>query len=83
VTANRSLVSTIHDAIDGVTTTVEEIHRSVADLPLEALGSITPLKDALDEVRAAQDRSIAAVYELIRTVNARVRRLTTGGGPRR
>ena len=62
MTTRKNLVATIHDAIDTVTTTVENVHKQVADVPLEVLGEITSLTDTLDEVRAAQARSIAAVY---------------------
>jgi hypothetical protein len=84
MSATKTFATTIHDAIDEVTTTVEGVHKSIADLPLEALGniSISPLEKTLDEIRAAQARSIGAVYELIRNVNGRVRRLTTGSRAR-
>ena len=75
--ATKNLATTIHDAIDQVTTAAEGVHKTVADVPLELLGEWAPLRGALDEVRAAQARSIAAVYGLIRTVNSRVRRLTS------
>ena len=82
MSAPKNLATRIHDVVDDVTTRVEGLHRSVADYPLEVLGgTITPLEQALDQVRSAQARSIAAVYELIRTVNGRVRRLT-GSAPR-
>jgi hypothetical protein len=78
MSAPKNLATRIHDVVDDVTTRVEGLHRSVADFPLEVLGSITPLEQALDQVRSAQARSIGAVYQLIRTVNGRVRRLTAG-----
>jgi hypothetical protein len=81
-TNKKTLATTIHDAINDVTTAVEDVHKSVADLPLDVLAGITPLKAALDEVRAAQARSIGALYDLVRKVNARVRRLTAGAPPR-
>ena len=76
MSAPKNLVTRIHDAVDDVTTRVEGIHRSVADFPLEVLGGITPLEHALDQVRSAQARSIGALYDLIRTVNGQVRRIT-------
>jgi hypothetical protein len=82
MTETRTLASTIHDAIDDVTTTVEEIHRSVADLPLDVLVGIAPLKDTVEEVRTVQAKSISAVYALVREVNDRVRRLTTNAAAR-
>jgi len=63
--------------IDDVTTAVEGVHKSVADLPLLVLGEITPFKETLDEVKVTQDQTIGAVYGLVRSINAQVRRLTT------
>jgi uncharacterized protein with von Willebrand factor type A (vWA) domain len=73
----KTVAGAVHDAIDNVTTTVEEIHRSVADIPLDILGGIAPLRDTVEEVRRVQSRSITAVYDLVREVNDRVRDLTT------
>lgn len=82
MSAPKNLATRIHDVVDDVTTRVEGIHRSVADFPLEVLGGITPLDRALAQVRSAQARSIGALYHLIRTVNRRVRRMTTGPASR-
>ena len=73
----KNLVPTVHDTIDDVTRAVEDIHRSVADLPLDLLGRLTSLETTLEPVRDGQARSIAAVYDLVRQVNARVRQLTS------
>ena len=72
-----SLIRTIHDTIDEMTTTVEDIHRSVAAIPLDALDALAPVHGAIEEVRAVQDRSISAVYDTIRAVNRGVERLAT------
>jgi len=72
----RNIAATIHDTINDVTTAVEEIHRSIAEAPLDVVGSIEPLERPIKEVRAVQDRSITAIYGLIRKVNDRVGELT-------
>ena len=72
----KNLVPTVHDTIDDVTRAVEDIHKSVADLPFDLFGRLTSL-ETLDPVRDGQARSITAVYDLVRQVNARVRQLTT------
>ena len=77
-----NLVAVIHDAIDEVTTTVERIHRSIVDFPLDALRGVAPIKGAVDEVRSVQDRSIGAVYDLVRRINREVQELTTGAPAR-
>jgi hypothetical protein len=73
----ETVAGSIHDAIDDVTTTVEEIHRSIAEVPLDLLAGFTPFTETIAEVRTVQAQSIGAVYDLIREVNDRVRRLTT------
>jgi hypothetical protein len=78
MSTTRTLATTVHDVIDQVTTTAQEIHESVAELPLDVLGTVTPLRPTLDEVRALQSRSIGAVYGLVRTINTQVRDLITG-----
>jgi len=77
MTGPRRIAATVHDVIDDVTTTAAEIHKSVADVPLQVLGEITPFKDTLEDVKVTQDRTIDAIYGLIRSINGQVRRLTT------
>jgi len=71
-----TLAPAVYDAIDEVTRAVEDIHKSVADLPLDIFGRLTALETALQPVRDNQARSIAAAYDLVRLVNSRVRDLT-------
>jgi hypothetical protein len=74
----RGIAATVHDTIDEVTSTVEGIHKSIAELPLDVLAEITPLKHTFEELKVTQNNTIEAVYALVRKVNDRVRRLTTG-----
>ena len=71
----REISDLIHDAIATGATSVEEIHKSIAELPLEVLEEVEPLRKVAREVRQAQDRSISAVYRLIRKVNDQVQKL--------
>ena len=71
------MIATVHDTIEDVTRAAEDIHKSAADLPLDLFGRLTSLETTLEPVRDGQARSIAAVYHLVRQVNARVRKLTT------
>ena len=73
-----NLVTTIHDAIDEVTTTIERIHQSIAELPLDALHRVGPLEGAVDEVQSVQRRSIGAVYDLVRKINREVQHFVQG-----
>ena len=72
----RTIAATVHDMIDDVSTTVEDIHRAVAEYPLTVLGEITPFKETLDDVKTTQDQTIEAVYGLVRSINAQARRIT-------
>jgi hypothetical protein len=62
----------IHDLVNEVTTTVEDLHRSIAELPLTFLESVKPLEEPIKEIRDVQARSITAIYGLIRRINDRV-----------
>jgi hypothetical protein len=70
------IAARIHAAIDEVTTAVEDIHRSIAAVPLAAVAAIEPLERPVAEVREIQDRSISAAYGLVRRVNQRIGELT-------
>lgn len=62
------LQAIVQDAIDRGATSVEEVHRSIAALPLDVLDKIAPLQ-ATQTVRGVQDATIGAVYDSIRLVN--------------
>ncbi len=82
MTDSRGIAAAVHDAIDEVTSAVEDIHKSIAGFPLDVLGEIAPLKDTVGQVKNTQAQTIAAVYGLVRRVNDRVRQLTTGADAR-
>jgi hypothetical protein len=66
------LVKLIQDSIDKGATTVEEIHKSIADLPLKILEGSELLKGPAKEVRHVRDHTIGALYDVIRKVNEEV-----------
>ena len=68
----KALASFIQDAIDKGATTVEEIHKSIADLPLKMLEESDLLKGPAKEVRRVQDHTIGAIYDVIRGINHQV-----------
>ena len=74
---DTTLTTWIQDAMDRGATTVEEIHKAVAELPLDVLEQNGLFERTAAEVREVQDRSIGAVYDLIRDVNRRVGELAT------
>jgi hypothetical protein len=77
MTEPRSLSATVHEAIDDVTTAVESIHQAVAEFPLAVLAEITPFKDTLDDVKTTQHEAIEAIYDLVRSINREVQRVTS------
>jgi hypothetical protein len=50
----------------------ENVHRTVAGLPLDLLERIGRLKRPVARVRKLQDRSITATYDMLRGVNREV-----------
>ena len=71
----KRIADLIQEAVDKGATTVEEVHKSIADLPLKVLEELELLKKPVKEVRRVQDRSIGAVYDLIRGINQQVGKL--------
>ena len=68
----KTLASFIQDAIDKGATTVEEIHKSIANLPLKMLEETELLRRPAKEVRRVQDQTIGAIYDVIRGINRQV-----------
>jgi hypothetical protein len=66
------LIRFIQDAIDKGATTVEEVHKSIADLPLRILEESELLKAPAKEAKRVQDHTIGAIYGLIREINEQV-----------
>jgi len=80
----RRLADLVRDAVEDGATSAEEIHKRIAGMPLDLLERIDVLQDAVGDVRKVQERSIGAVYELIRRVNREISRLALEvleGGP--
>ena len=62
----------VKDAIDKGATSVEQVHRSVAKMPLKYLAKINGVKSAATDAGDIQDKTIGHVYDLIQTVNDNV-----------
>jgi hypothetical protein len=74
----KGLASFIQDAIDKGATTVEEIHKSIVNLPLKVLEESELLGRPAKEVRRVQDQTIGAIYDVIRGINRQVGTLASG-----
>jgi hypothetical protein len=67
----------IQEAVDKGATSVEQVHRTIADLPLSALERRGLLGEEGRSARTLVDSSIGAVYETIRAVNREVGELAS------
>jgi len=70
----RRLVDLVQSEIDDGATTVEEIHKSIANLPLEILERLDLFEEHVKGARKVQEARIGAMYDLIRKVNDEVGR---------
>ena len=68
----KGLITLVQEAIENGATSVEEVHRTIANKPLEALKNIEPIAGPLDSFQQIQDQTIGNIYETIRMVNAQV-----------
>lgn len=62
----------VKEAIDKGAKSVEQVHRSVAKMPLKYLSQIEGVKSAAKDAGDIQDKTIGQVYDLIQTVNKNV-----------
>lgn len=65
----KTLIDVVRDAIARGASTVEEVVKSVSDMPLKKLGKLDPTK----RLRKVQNESIGTVGEAIRDINEQVR----------
>ena len=68
----KTLINLVQEEIDKGATTVEEVHKAIAALPLKVLEQSDLLKGPAKEVRRVQEHTIGAIYELIRDINDKV-----------
>ena len=71
----RKLADVVQREVDAGANTVEEIHRSIARMPLDVFAKLDIFEKATKDVRKLQDTSIGAIYDLIRKVNHEVAKL--------
>lgn len=73
----RRIAGLVQRAIDDGAKTVEEIHRSIASMPLDVLERLDVFEKTVKDVRKVQETSIGAIYDLIHKVNHEVGKLAT------
>jgi hypothetical protein len=71
----RRLADLVKREVDAGADSVEEIHRSIAAMPLDVLEKLDVLESTVKEVRKAQQVTIGAIYKLIHKVNHEVGKL--------
>ena len=73
----KTRVRFIEEAIEKGATTVEGVHKSIAQLPLKVLEESDLLRGPAKDVRRIQDHTIGVIYDLIRYINGQVGTLAT------
>jgi hypothetical protein len=68
----KALVRFIEEAIEKGATTVEDVHKSIAQLPLKILEETDVWRAPAKEVRRIQDHTIGAVYDLLWYIDEQV-----------
>jgi hypothetical protein len=71
----KRLVELVQREIDDGATSVEEIHKAVANLPLEVLDRLDIFEETSKGARKVQEATIGAMYDVIRKVNDEVGKL--------
>lgn len=78
-----SLQRLVEQAIEDGATTVEQVHRSIASMPFDALEKVDALQPTVEKVREVHDQTVGNIYETIRLLNDRAgeiaRTLLQGG----
>lgn len=68
----EALKDMVQQAVDRGATSVEDIHQTIAALPIDALEKAGLMKDDRLQLRERQRRAIALVYDTIRGINRQV-----------
>ena len=69
---DSGLASWIEETVEKTATSIEGIHKSIAEVPLEVMRTSGVLEQVADDVSDVQGRSIGAVYDVVRDLNHRV-----------
>ncbi len=68
----KKIKDLVQSEIDKGATTVEEVHKTIANMPLNMLSNIGILQEPLDQAKAFQDNTIGSIYDAIRSINKTV-----------
>jgi hypothetical protein len=62
----------LEDTVDRTATSIEEIHKSIAEIPLDVMRRSTFYAQTAEDVSDLHERSIGVVYDTVRDVNRRI-----------
>jgi hypothetical protein len=65
----KKLLDLVQREVDDGATSVEEIHKGIANLPLDILERLDLFEECVKGARRVQEARIGAIYDLIRKVN--------------
>ena len=65
----RRLTDVVRREVAAGATSVEEVHKSIARMPLDVLAKLDVFEKTVKDVRRIQETSLGAIYDLIRKVN--------------
>lgn len=68
----NSLQKFVQESIDNGATTIEDVHKRLASMPLDFLARIDVLESAAEGSKEVLNRSIGNIYDTIRLVNQKV-----------
>ncbi|HVP30806.1 MAG TPA: hypothetical protein VMW35_16750 [Myxococcota bacterium] len=71
----RRLADVVQREVEAGATSVEEIHKKVAAMPLDALAKLDIFEKTVKDARRIQETSIGVFYDVIRKVNDEVAKL--------
>lgn len=78
LTRVEAIKDLIQEAVEKGATTVEQIHQTIASMPLDALARRGLLGDDPEAAKAAHAETIGVVYDTIRRVNKEIGDLASG-----
>lgn len=73
-----SLQGIVEKAIEDGATAVEQVHRSIASMPFDALERIDALQQPVAKAREVHDHTVGNIYETIRLLNDRAGEIARG-----
>ena len=67
----RELQQVVQEAIDKGATSVEQVHRQIANMPLDFLAKIESLEGPVNQARDFNEKTIGSIYETIHSINTK------------